>query len=101
METANVTQQMITFQKQSFDNFQRIWEATQTQTDETIDRWMDQALWSPPECRQAIENWRQAMETMRNHVNAYVAQSFDICEKMFRIGQPSVAPKPQLPQDKK
>lgn len=83
MDAMKVTQQMIAFQKQSFNNFQSIWELTQTQTSSAAGRLMDQALPIPAEGRQALENWRTLMKQARERFSAYVDRSFAIYEKML------------------
>jgi hypothetical protein len=91
MDAKNITKQVIAFQKQSFDNLQSIWDFTQAQTTETIDKMLEQALWVPPASRQAIDNWRSSMAEGRKQMNAYVDQSFDLYEKMLTIN-PVAAP---------
>ena len=85
MEANHFTKQVIDFQKQSFDNLQSIWDFTQQQASETIDKMLDQALWVPPAGRQALENWRSSMAEGRKQFSAYVDQSFDMCEKMLNV----------------
>lgn len=91
MEASNITKQMIDYQKQSFDNLQSIWDFTQAQTVETIDKMMDQALWVPPAGRQAFESWRSTMVEGRKQLSAYIDQGFDMYEKMLNIN-PVAAP---------
>lgn len=89
MDTTNAARQMIAYQRQAFDNLQKIWDTAQTQTIDAIDRMLDQAVWMPPEGRRAIENWHQSMRDGRKGFGAYVDQSFDFYEKMLN---PSPAP---------
>ena len=83
MDAMNVTQQMIAFQKQAINNFQRIWDFTQAQTADNLDRMIDQAVWIPREGRQALENWRTLMNQERDRFSAYVDQSLAMYEKML------------------
>lgn len=93
MDAANTARQMIAFQRQSFDNLQKVWEVTQTQTVDAAERMLDQALWMPPECRRAIENWHQSMIEGHQRFSAYVNQSYDLCEKMIKPApEPATAP---------
>jgi hypothetical protein len=101
MDAMNVTQQMIAFQKQSFNNFQRIWDLAQSQTSGAVDRMMDQATWMPSEGRQALENWRALMKQERERFSAYVDQSFAIYEKMLDVPQAATPAKKQITKDTK
>ncbi len=93
MDTTDAARQMIAFQRQSYDNLQKVWDAAQTQTVEAAERMLDQALWMPPEGRRAIETWHQSMTEGRKRFRAYVDQSFDLYEKMFELNPvPSPAP---------
>ncbi len=95
MEPQKITQQLFAFQKQAFENFQSAWQLTQTQTSNTVDRLMDQALWMPQEGRQFVENWRSLMKKERERVAAFVDRGFSIYEEML-VPSPSVpATKPK------
>jgi hypothetical protein len=87
MDTMNVTQQMIAFQKQSIHGFQSIWDLAQAQTANAVDRMMDQATWIPRESRQAFDSWHTLMSQERERFSAYVDQCFAIYEKMMDAPQ--------------
>jgi RNA polymerase-binding transcription factor DksA len=83
MDPQKITQQLLAFQKQSFENFQSVWQHTQTQTSTTVDRLMDQVLWIPKENRQLLESWRLLMKQERERFAAFVDRGFGICEEML------------------
>ena len=87
MDAMQVTKQMISFQKQTINNFQNAWDMAQTQTSNAMDKMIDQATWMPSEGRQALENWRSLMKQERERFTAYVDQSFSIYEKMLTAPQ--------------
>jgi hypothetical protein len=95
MNPQKITQQWIAFQKQSFENFQSIWQQTQTQTSSTVDRLLDQAIWVPQENRQMIENWRTLMNNERDRYTAFVDRGFTIYEEMLEPLTKAVSTKPQ------
>ncbi|WP_419658582.1 hypothetical protein Dvar_74140 [Desulfosarcina variabilis str. Montpellier] len=82
MNPQKITQQVLAFQKQSFENFQSVWQLAQTQTSSTMDRLLDQA-WVPQENRQLIENWRTLIKKERDRYTAFVDRGFAIYEEMM------------------
>ena len=82
MNPQKITQQWLAFQKQSFENFQSVWQLAQTQTSGTVDRLLDQA-WVPQENRQLIENWRTLIKNERDRYTAFVDRGFAIYEEMM------------------
>ena len=97
MEPLNVTRQMLAFQKQAVNNFQSMWDFTQTQTSTTVDQLMDQAPWIPQESRKALENWRTLMKQERERYSAYVDQCFVVYEKMLDAPQAATPAKTKKP----
>lgn len=89
MDAMKVTQQMVAFQKQSFNSFQSVWDLAQTQTSNAVDGWMDQTSWIPREGRKTIEDWCSFMKKERERFTANVDQYFTTCEKM--LGSPQAA----------
>ncbi len=87
MEFMKVTRQMLAFQKQSFDNFQSLWDLTQTQTSGAGGWLMDQAQWIPAEGRQAMEKWLTLMNQERERYTACVDRGFAMYEKMLNEPQ--------------
>jgi hypothetical protein len=90
MDAQQVTQQMISFQKQSLDNVQRFWDLAQTQVSGTVDQLLDQATWIPEDNRRALDNWRTLVKKEQERFAAYAERGFSIYEKMF---SPPTAPK--------
>ncbi len=97
MEPLNVTRQMLAFQKQAVNNFQSLWDFTQTQTSTTVDQLMDQAPWIPQESRKALENWRTLMKLERERFSTYVDQCFVVYEKMLDAPQAATPAKTKKP----
>lgn len=83
MNPQKITQQWLDFQKQSFENFQSIWQLAQTHTSSTVDRMLDQAFWVPQENRQMLESWRTMMDKERERYAAFVDRGFTIYEEML------------------
>lgn len=101
MDAMNVSQQMIAFQKQSFNHLQSIWDFAQTQTSDTMDRLMDQAAWMPPEGRQALESWQSLIKQQRERFSAYTDQYFAVYEKMLNAPQAATPAKTKKTNDAK
>jgi hypothetical protein len=101
MDAKQVTQQMISYQKQTFNSFQSAWEMAQTQTSSAMDKMMDQATWMPSQGRQALENWRSLMKAEQERFTAYVDRSFAIYEKMVTAPQAVTPVKKQKTNDTK
>ena len=80
MNPQKITQQVLAFQKQSFENFQSVWQLAQTQTSSTMDRLLDQA-WVPQENRQLIENWRTLIKKERDRYTAFVDRGLPFMKK--------------------
>jgi len=87
MDAMNVTRQMLDLQKQAVNNFQSMWNFTQTQMSTAVDQLMDQAPWIPQESRKALENWRTLMKQEPARFSAYVDQCFAVYEKMLDAPQ--------------
>ena len=91
MNPQKITQQWFAFQKQSFENFQSIWQQTQKQTSSAVDRLLDQSVWIPQENRQIIENWRSLMKKEGERFAAFVdrgLQSMKNCWNLQRRLRP-------------
>ena len=89
MNPKKITQQLLAFQKQSFENFQSILQLGQAQTANTVDRLMDQALWVPQGSRQLLESWQLLMKKEGERVVALVDRGFTIYEEMLASPQAS------------
>lgn len=99
MNPQKITQQWLTFQKQSFENFQSIWQLTQTQTSTTVDRLLDQTFWVPQEGRKLLESWRLLMKKERERFTAFVDRGFGIYEEMLGASPASPTTKPSKSND--
>ena len=99
MEPLNVTRQMLAYQKQAVNNFQSMWDFTQTQTSSALDWLMDQAAWMPQESRQTLENWRTLMKQERERFSAYVDQRVVVYEKMLDAPQTATPAKTKKTSD--
>ena len=76
MNPQKITQQWLAFQKQSFESFRTMFQLAQTQTSDTMDRLLDQAIGVPKENRQAIENWRALMQKEHKRYAAFIDRGF-------------------------
>ena len=87
MNPQKIAQQVLAFQKLSFENLQSAWQLSQTQTSNTVDRLMDQVFWVPRESRQMLENWRLVMKKDRERVAAFINRGFTICDDLLASSQ--------------
>lgn len=83
MNSQKISQQWLTFQKQSFENFQNMWQLAQTQTSDTLDRLLDQAIGVPKENRQLIESWRTLMKKENKRFAAFIDRGLSIYSNML------------------
>jgi hypothetical protein len=83
MNPQEITQQWIAFQKQSYENFQSIWQLTQDQTSSTVDRLLDQTVWVPQESRRFFDNWQVLMNKENDRFAAFMERGFGIYEEMI------------------
>jgi hypothetical protein len=92
MNPQEITNQWLSFQKQSFETVQSIWQLTQTQTTGTVDRLLDQTFWVPKEGRQFIENWRSLMKKENDRLSAFIDRGFAIYEEMLEPTTKAASP---------
>ena len=83
MNPQHITRQWLAFQKQSLENMQSVWQLSQTQSADAVDRLLDQGVWVPEQGREMIENWRTLMKKERERFAAFVDRGFAIYEAML------------------
>lgn len=90
MEYAQITKQVIDFQKMSFDNWYNAMTMAQEQATSAVDMVLAQNSWMPEQGRQALQNWMDACQEESSRFRNYVDAGFAGLEKF--IGQSKKQP---------
>ncbi len=91
MEYAEITKQVIDFQKMSFSNWYNAIAIVQDQTTSAMDMMLDQSTWVPEDGRKAVQGWLSACQEERNRFKSYVDGSFSSVEKYLAKGKKAAA----------
>lgn len=87
MEYAEITKQMIDFQKMSFSNWYNAIAMVQDQATSAMDMMLDQSTWVPEDGRKAVQGWLGACQEERDRFKSYIDGSFTSVEKYMGKGK--------------
>jgi hypothetical protein len=93
METREMTQQVINFQKQILDNWDAAAVLVENQATSTVNWMFDTAVWMPAEGRQAMEQWMTIVKEERGRLKAQFDQGLAAAEKILAPAKAPAKPK--------
>ena len=83
METGKIAQQMIDFQKTTFNNTFNGMVAFQEQSERMVNVLMEQSVWLPEDGKKAINEWGAAYKKGRDDFKKSVDDNFSKVEGFF------------------